>query len=304
VSLAGQLTAYQLAVPLLGQLAELAMLRDDIEQAEDSLSRMRHMMSTGISAPPEHVTWPEAVFLEATAGPEAAFGLLTDLYDALPDQPVLIGQNPSSAATLVTIAVRAGEPQRAELVVAAARRLAGRNPGSHSAAGAAAHAEGLLRHDADRLGRAVEQFRLTPRRLALASALEDAALAARARDPATADTWAAEALAIVTASGARRTRRRLEDRLRDWRGAVAGPAAGPATVPPPPCLPTLTDGQRKVALLVAQGLTNIEVGKSLHLSPHTVDTHLRNIFQRLEINRRAALAHIVATECAPHGLST
>jgi DNA-binding CsgD family transcriptional regulator len=68
---------------------------------------------------------------------------------------------------------------------------------------------------------------------------------------------------------------------------------------PSPCLPTLTDGQRKVALLVARGLTNIEVGEALHLSPHTVDTHLRNIFQRLEINRRAALAHIVATECGP-----
>jgi DNA-binding CsgD family transcriptional regulator len=82
------------------------------------------------------------------------------------------------------------------------------------------------------------------------------------------------------------------DRQRDQQRAEAANA-------PSPCLPTLTDGQRKVALLVARGLTNIEVGEVLHLSPHTVDTHLRNIFQRLEINRRAALAHIVAMECGP-----
>jgi DNA-binding CsgD family transcriptional regulator/tetratricopeptide (TPR) repeat protein len=300
VSLAGQLTAYQLAVPLLGSLARLAVLRDEIGPAEESLSRMRHMMGTGITAPPEDVTWPEAVFLGATAGPEAAFGLLTDLYDALPGRPALIGQDPSSAAPLVTMAVAAGDRHRAELVVEAARRLAGRNPGSHSAAAAAAHADGLLRGDPVQLRRAVEEFRLTPRRLALAGALEDAAVAGRASDRATAEAWAEEALAIVTACGARRTRLRLEDRLREWRGAVVRPVE----VVPAPCLPALTDGQRKVALLVGEGLTNIEVARALHLSPHTVDTHLRNIFQRLEISRRAALATIVARECGPHGLST
>jgi DNA-binding CsgD family transcriptional regulator len=274
----------------------LAVLRDEMGQAEESLWRMRHLMGTGISAPPEHVIWPEALFLHASAGPEAAFGLLTDLYDALPTRPVLIGPDPSSAATLVTIAVAAGDPHRAGLVVEAARRLSAGNPGSHSAAAAAAHAGGLLRHDPDLLGRAVEEFRLTPRRPALASALEDAAIAGRASDRATAEARANEALAIVTECGARRSRIRLEGLLSGWRGAAAEPVA---VVPPPRCLPALTDGQRKVALLVAQGLTNIEVGRDLHLSPHTVDTHLRNIFQRLQINRRAALANIVARECGP-----
>jgi DNA-binding CsgD family transcriptional regulator/tetratricopeptide (TPR) repeat protein len=295
LALAGQLTASQLAVPLLGSLAMLAVLRDEIGQAEESLSRMRHLMGTGISAPPEHVVWPEALFLRATAGPEAAFGLLTDLYDALPDRPVLIGPDPSAAATLVTIAVAAGDPYRAGLVVEAARRLSVRNPGSHSAAAAAAHTAGLTRRDPDLLGRAVDEFRLTPRRPALASALEDAAIAGRASDRATAEARAAEALAIVTECGARRSRVRLDGLLSGWRGAAAEPVAGP----PQRCLPALTDGQRKVALLVARGLTNIEVGKALHLSPHTVDTHLRNIFQRLQISRRAALATIVATECGP-----
>jgi DNA-binding CsgD family transcriptional regulator len=41
-----------------------------------------------------------------------------------------------------------------------------------------------------------------------------------------------------------------------------------------------------VVRLVAEGLTNREVANQLYLSPHTVDSHLRRVFTKLDINGR------------------
>ena len=50
-----------------------------------------------------------------------------------------------------------------------------------------------------------------------------------------------------------------------------------------------------VAQLVSDGLTNREVADRLYVSPHTVNTHLRQVFAKLEINSRVELARL-ATE--------
>ena len=55
-------------------------------------------------------------------------------------------------------------------------------------------------------------------------------------------------------------------------------------------LDSLTRSERAVAELVAEGLTNREVGNRLFVSPHTVNTHLRHTFQKLDVQTRAALA--------------
>jgi len=60
-------------------------------------------------------------------------------------------------------------------------------------------------------------------------------------------------------------------------------AAGPVKSP-------LTQGQFKVARLVAAGMTSKEVAASLTLSVHSVNSHLENIYRALEINSRAQLA--------------
>jgi DNA-binding CsgD family transcriptional regulator len=54
----------------------------------------------------------------------------------------------------------------------------------------------------------------------------------------------------------------------------------------------LTDTQRMVAELVVDGLTNRDVGARLFLSPHTVDFHLRQIYRRLGVRSRVALARL------------
>ncbi|MEV8511859.1 AAA family ATPase [Dactylosporangium sp. NPDC051484] len=286
VAVALNLTAYALAVPLLGTLIRLAVLQGDLPQAQAHLTHMHRRTAAGISAAPEDIIWPEGVLQEAIAGPGAALATLAGMCDALPDRPVLIATDPSAAATLVHIATRADDPDRARLVVTVARRLAERNPGVVSLAAAADHAEGVLTADPWLLRAAVERFRRTPRRLALAAALEDAALSAT--DPAQGSAWAAEAIGIVTDCRAERARRRLEFSLGGPKTTTEEPMFRPGSP-----LYQLTPAERGVALRVADGSTNRQVASDLFLSRHTVDSHLRKIFTKLGLRSRVELANLV-----------
>jgi DNA-binding CsgD family transcriptional regulator len=52
----------------------------------------------------------------------------------------------------------------------------------------------------------------------------------------------------------------------------------------------LTGAERRVAELAAQGLTNREIAQALVVSVATVETHLRHVFQKLDIGSRSELA--------------
>jgi len=75
---------------------------------------------------------------------------------------------------------------------------------------------------------------------------------------------------------------------------VAGsgsPATGSPATGSPASLPLqLSPRELDVAKLVAEGLTNAEIGARLHISPATVGRHLSNVYERLGIHSRAALA--------------
>jgi DNA-binding CsgD family transcriptional regulator len=60
--------------------------------------------------------------------------------------------------------------------------------------------------------------------------------------------------------------------------------------------PSLTESEWALADLVAQGLTNRQAAARLFLSHHTVDTHLRHIFRKLDINSRVELAALVVAQ--------
>lgn len=56
---------------------------------------------------------------------------------------------------------------------------------------------------------------------------------------------------------------------------------------------SLTDTERSVAHVVAEGLTNREAAERLFLSPHTVDFHLRSIYRKLGTSSRVQLTRRV-----------
>ncbi|MFE2371794.1 LuxR C-terminal-related transcriptional regulator [Streptomyces sp. NPDC059401] len=64
------------------------------------------------------------------------------------------------------------------------------------------------------------------------------------------------------------------------------PGAGPAAPPGPP---DLNDQESRIVQLVAEGLTNKQMARRLGISPHTVNYHLKKLFQKTGVNSRIAL---------------
>ncbi|MGI6435264.1 MAG: response regulator transcription factor [Syntrophomonadaceae bacterium] len=54
--------------------------------------------------------------------------------------------------------------------------------------------------------------------------------------------------------------------------------------------PDLTEREYEVAKLAAEGLRNSEIAERLVITESTVRAHLRAIFQKFQIDRRARLA--------------
>lgn len=83
-------------------------------------------------------------------------------------------------------------------------------------------------------------------------------------------------------------RRTLADALR--------PAAPAPDAPPrqdPAVAAGLTEAELKVVGLVVTGMTNKSVARTLRLSPHTVDTHLRHAFVKLGVRSRTEMARTI-----------
>ena len=56
---------------------------------------------------------------------------------------------------------------------------------------------------------------------------------------------------------------------------------------------TLTKRETEILKLVAEGLTNEEIGKKIFISEKTVKTHLTNIFDKLKVNNRFKAALLI-----------
>jgi DNA-binding CsgD family transcriptional regulator len=61
---------------------------------------------------------------------------------------------------------------------------------------------------------------------------------------------------------------------------------------------SLTDTERTISGLVAQGLSNRQVASRVFLSTHTVAFHLRHVFWKLDVTSRVQLARMAAEQAA------
>ncbi len=52
---------------------------------------------------------------------------------------------------------------------------------------------------------------------------------------------------------------------------------------------TISERENEIITLIAEGYTNIEIAEKLFLSPHTVNTHRKNILAKLGVNNTAAI---------------
>jgi LuxR family maltose regulon positive regulatory protein len=64
------------------------------------------------------------------------------------------------------------------------------------------------------------------------------------------------------------------------------PDLHPTSFSPPPSEEPLSEREREVLRLIAEGLSNQELAARLYLSPHTIKVHTRNIYGKLGVTSR------------------
>jgi DNA-binding CsgD family transcriptional regulator len=205
--------------------------------------------------------------------------LVTPIWTQVLDQLILTAQ----------VASAAGDAGLRARVLQAVDLLERERPGVPLFTAVAQHARGLLERDADALVAAAISLR-SSRPLLCACAAEDAGREL-ARTQRTAEALVQLNGAFDTymdcgaVADARRAARELR-RLGVGRRIVTRPRARTG-------LGSLTDSELKVVHLIAEGSTNRTVAQQLHLSPHTVKTHVRHAFAKLGIRSRVELTQLI-----------
>ncbi|MGW0549603.1 helix-turn-helix transcriptional regulator [Streptomyces altiplanensis] len=271
-------------------MMRVALHTNDRQGARAYAAEARRMRSDSAPAVRHAGSWMLALMADFEGRPDRAMAELDEVMSSpVADRPDFAGSlDPADAPVLVRLALRAGAHERAVQAVALAERRAVLNPDLTFLAATAAHARGLLDNDLVPLVRAVRMYEDCPRAMARASALEDAGRKLAATRMSEAVPYFDTALALYARAGAERDVARVRRRLR---------AAGVRRRPSPAGLsgewPELTAAETRVVRLVARGLTNQQVAEHLSLSPHTVSSHLRRVFTKLDITSRVELARLV-----------
>ena len=193
---------------------------------------------------------------------------------------------------LLRLALKLDKADLAHDVVAVMEDGAALAPEVPTVACAALRCRGLLENDPEPLLEASELARQGGRALDHAATCEDAAgVLVHAGRPEDAKLLLIEAQVRYDGMGATAWSARVAASLRKLgvrqgaRGRRRRAEAG---------WESLTTSERSVSELVAQGLTNQQAARRLHISPHTVNTHLRHVFQKLSVTTRAELAAMIA----------
>jgi DNA-binding CsgD family transcriptional regulator len=274
-----------------GMLALIALCRDDLAGAEELLATAEAYLARTGPQPQLHlVRWPRALVLEARGQPEGALRVLAETWDT----SATIGAHgvcPVLGPDLVRLALALGDRVRAEAVSATAEELARVN-GSAGLRGVAELCRGLVTDRSELLVAAAESFGQSGRPFQRARACELGGRAVGAAGRVDEARGLLEA-ALELHEGLQATREaaRVQAALRGVgvrrgrRGTRRRPKLGWAS---------LTETERRVTDLVAEGLSNPQIAERMFLSRRTVQTHVSHVLAKLELNSRVELAAAAA----------
>ncbi len=230
--------------------------------------------------------WAQALLVEADGQLGDAFTMLNGCWDRCARFGLAL-EYPVIGPDLVRLALAAGDAGRALEVAAAVAAVASRNEVAWIT-GAALRCQGLADDDADILDAAVSACARGSRPLELALACEDAGAAfASHGNPVRAVQLLDQAITIFERLDAARDLARAEATLRQMgvrRGRRVTHTRAQSG------WQSLTASERAVVDLVAEGLSNPQIGQRLYISRRTVQTHLAHVFAKLHITSRAQLA--------------
>jgi DNA-binding NarL/FixJ family response regulator len=242
-------------------LALTDLRRPDLRAACDSMWKCRaEFTGDPLALPSLQYRWGEYLVSTIGLSPQRAVEMFTEEYSDLLSSPALFVMDAAAAPWLVRLAQTANDVLLATSVVAAVETLAAANAAYPTVAATALHARAILGNDAEAL---------------------------RAASSAHRDVWAGRLAAEHLRS--------LDHQEEAACGVASESATG--TTPPPPAPEfqarasgTLTTTEQRIAHLVSCGMTNQQIAHSLRRSPHTVNYHLRRIFEKLKIRSRVELA--------------
>jgi DNA-binding CsgD family transcriptional regulator len=269
-----------------GVLSLIMLHRNDLRGASDAVGTVPGALSDPAGYRADWAVWAQALLLEADGEPAEALEVLSDCWNRCARSGLAL-EYPVIGPDLVRLAVAAGDMSRARDVAAAVAAVASRNEVAWIT-GAALRCQGLAGNDPDILDAAVSACARGSRPLELALTCEDAAAAfARRGDVARARPLLDQSVTIFERLGAARDLARVEATLRQMgvrrarhvthRRAQYG-------------WQSLTPSELAVVELVAEGLSNPQIGQRLYVSRRTVQTHLAHVFAKLHISSRAQLA--------------
>jgi DNA-binding NarL/FixJ family response regulator len=265
-----------------------------LAQARRSAARLRQPQESPASQ--RLGAWLMALVADADGDAALAVRPGGQVLDALGSGPLPASswRMYADSAVLTRILLRAGRRADAEAVVARLEHFAACHPDFPMVECAVLHARAVLDGDPDAALQAVTLSNTDPRPLVRAAVLEDAGRLLADSRAAEAVPLLETALASYAVAGAERDAARVRSllRARGIRPSTSGPRSAPDW-------PELTESEFAVVSLVAQGATNREVAERLYLSPYTVNSHLRHVFNKLDIRSRVELTRLATARGMP-----
>lgn len=266
-------------------VSRIHLHRGEIVKATESLERSDERLAQfGPGVGVDLLLWCRAL-VEWNAGRlSEAFSLLESIWDATANMRFAFGTWRHIWPDLICIAREVGRRDIVDQVVLASREGARAAERIGSADASAMWISGLASNDGSMIADAADALSATPRVVEAARASEHAGVALLNDDHDASVRYLMRALDNFQRLDASADVDRVRARLREagvrigTRGSRRRPAFG---------WEALTPSELRIVALVAEGLSNAQVGERLFISRRTVQSHLANVFTKLGVSARA-----------------